>query len=173
MSDCFLATVISFANGEGQIRPLIIENDGTDHPIVSAKSVSGVTPDPGDKVLVVTSRNNLDNQAISRFYDASESNCRIVAIVSKVGANFVLTGNYRFVGDITVQGNIQTTGNVQAAGNVQALGDLTVIGSATIGGSATVAGALTCPSAVIGGIPFLTHKHISAAPGVATGVPIP
>jgi hypothetical protein len=174
MSDCFLATVISFAGGEGQIQPLIVEADGTDHPMVRAKSVEGITPDPGDKVLVMTSRNNLDNSTISRFFNASESNCRIVGIVSKAGNYFVLTGNYRFVGDILVQGNVQTTGDIQAAGNIQTLGDVTAVGNVDVGGSGTIAGSLTIVTGLsVAGINVLTHGHISAAPGVRTGNMIP
>lgn len=169
MTDCFLATVISFnsATYEGQIQPLIVENDGTDHPIVKAKSVGGLAPLPGDKVIVVTSRNNLDDQSISRYYEASESNCRIIEIAS-TGGIYNFKGNYKFEGNVIIDGDLTTTGDITSAGNLNLAGDALIGGDATLAGNLTVIG-----TAQFGAIPFATHKHISAAPGVATGPPIP
>lgn len=103
MTDAWLATVVSYdpATKTAKVLPLIVENDGTDHVQVSANPVAGTYPEAGDTVLVLTARNNLDDKKISRFFDSSEMNGRIIHVVKS------LEGVYRFKGNYRIDGNLE------------------------------------------------------------------
>lgn len=177
MSDCFLAEVISFSSStfKGKVKPLILEADGSTHSDINveAKSVSGVTPSVGDLVLVVTSRNNLNDKPIHRYNQTSESNCRIIAVVKKNGQNFVFTGDYQFKGDVEITGNatfkqdLKVEGDTELEGKLDVGGDVVIDGDAEIGGGFKVGG----NTQFKGGIWFETHTHTITAPGAQSGPP--
>lgn len=104
MTDAFLATVISYSTTEkaAKVQPLIIEDDGTDHVPITVKPDAGILPETGDTVLVLTARNNLDGEKISRFYTASETNGRIVHVVKSKKGVFRFKGNYQLNGNLSV-----------------------------------------------------------------------
>jgi hypothetical protein len=163
-ADCFLADVVSIDGTIFTIQPLIKEFDGTPHIEVTA--ISRVTPGIGDTVLVLTMRNNLDLEEISRYYKASASNCTIIGVMkTTANPNYVLTGNYNFIGDTLFTGNLNVTGNVTIDGN------LTVGSNADVTGNVGIDGILT-----LAGTNMNLHIHqagalISAAPGnPVTGV---
>lgn len=174
MSDCFLADVVTWnpLTGEGRIRPLIVEADGSNHQIVTAKSVSGISPGVGDTVLVVESRNNLDNKTVSRFFRSSATNSRIIGVVKKSGGPYVFKGDYRFNGDVLFDGDVDVTGNAVIDGDLD-VDDLTVNGDATLDGDLDVAGNLSVDgSSTFNGIAFASHTHAVTGVGVNTGPPV-
>ena len=134
MADGFLATGVSYSEADktAVVSPLIVENDGTPHPDITVKPVAGIKPAAGDIALVLTIRNNLDDKEVSRFFDASESNGRIVHIVTPVGGVFTFKGNYKFIGNMVFEGNVDVTGDVTIDGAVDVTGDVTIDGTVTI-----------------------------------------
>lgn len=164
MTDAFLATIVSGEGVEWIVSPLIIENDGTQHPDITVTTQTGLTPEVDDIVLILTMRNNLDLQSINRFYDSSESNGVIVGIV-QTSDSFTFTGDYNFIGDILVDGDLDISGDTLIEGNLTVLGNINVTGSIT-------GGALNVTSAMIGPVDFaafyaqyLSHMH---GPGTYT-----
>jgi len=145
MTDAFLATVETFDPilNVADVKPLIVELDGTDHPTVSAAPLAGITPESGDLVLVVTARNALDDEAVSRYYDASEATGRIVHVVKPQGGVFIFTGDYKFVGDLIFDGDVKITGDLNVEGDSELEGDLIVGGDAEIEGTLDVTGDVT------------------------------
>lgn len=145
MTDAFLATVETFDPilNVAEVAPLIVELDGTDHPTVSAAPVAGITPESGDLVLVVTARNALDDEPVSRYYDASEATGRIVHVVKPQGGVYIFTGDYKFVGDLIFDGDVKITGNLNVEGDSELEGDLVVGGDAEIKGTLDVTGDTT------------------------------
>lgn len=175
MNDCFLAEVVSFnsVTFEGRINPLIIEVEGSEMETVTAKSVSGVTPQAGDVVLVVVTKNNLDNEPVSRFFKASETNGRIIAIVKKNGQDFVFTGNYKFKGNVEFDGDVTITGKAIFEDDVEIDGNLDVGGDTALDGDLDVAGNLSVDgTSTFQGIAFGTHTHAVTGVGVNTGPPV-
>lgn len=154
MTDSFLATVVSYdkAKNEATVSPLIVETDGTDHPDIITKPVAGITPEAKDVVLVVTARNNLDDKTISRFFEASETNGRIVHVVKPQNGVYIFTGDYKFVGDVKVDGKLEVTGdvtldsNLEVKGDTKLDGDLHVVGDSTMDGKLDVTGAVNLHS---------------------------
>ena len=120
MTDGFLAKVVSYdpTTETAEVLPLIVENDGTKHPGITAKPVAGVLPSTGDVVLVLTLRNNLDDAYISRFFTASESNGRIVHVVTPANGVYTFKGDYKFEGNVTIEGDVAVTGDVSIEGLV-------------------------------------------------------
>lgn len=178
MTSAFLAKVVSGDDDEWIVDPLITEYDGTPHPSITVTTQEGITPNVDDIVLVLTMRNNLDREPISRFYDASESNGVIIGVVTAPNG-FTLTGDFNFIGDVTIDGNLSVTGMFQT-------GQLAVQGDSAIGGNLVVAGSVACAAltaasaliagdAIIGGKSFLGHMHaagtytVTTAPGVVAG----
>ena len=166
-TDAFVAIVVGpgLLPDTWEVLPSIAEVDGTDHPSITVGARDGITPTPGDTVLILTMRNPLDLTAVSRYYTASESNGVIVGVMAQT-AGYVLTGDYTFLGNVIIDGDLSITGG------------LTVVGNATIGGDANLTGELTASDAVFGIIRFSTHKHVgspTAPPGAVspTGVAIP
>lgn len=154
MVDAFLAKVVADNNdGTFTVTPQIIEHDGTTHPDVLAGIVQGITPASGDTVLIVTTRNTLDNTPIQRYFDASEACGRIVAVVQTSG-QYILTGQFKFIGDFTVDGKFHCTGDVQIDGKCTIDKDLKVKGNATIDGDCSIKGKN-----------FMTHTHSGVTPG--------
>ncbi len=104
MTDAFLATVISYSSTlkTAKVQPLIRENDGTDHVPITVKPDAGILPETGDTVLVLTARNNLDGEKVSRFYGASETNGRIVHVVKSKKGVFRFKGDYKLDGNLSV-----------------------------------------------------------------------
>lgn len=188
-TDSFLAKILSFNSGtkKGKIEPLVILEDGKKQKELDAKAVSGITPLPGDIVLVIAIRNNLDDSEISCYYESSWSNCRIVAIASAKAGTYKFTGNYQFTGGVTFTGDLTVTKDLNVTENLVVGKDAT-IGSGDGGGDLLVLGGLTAMSAnvggdltvigdaTIGGISFsefhtdyLAHTHL--APGGLTPAP--
>lgn len=145
MTDAWLAEVISFdpLTKEAVALPKITEPDGTPHPEITVKAVAGITPEPGDLVLVITLRNNLDDAYISRFFEASETNGRIVDVVKSVQGVFKFTGNYKFTGQFAIDGSLDVTGPVSVDGSLDVTGPATLKNGATITGDASVSGNLS------------------------------
>ena len=148
MTDSFIAKVLSFSLGtkKGKIQPLVIMQDGKKITSIDAKAIGGVTPSPGDLVLVIAIRNNLDDKEISFYYNPSWSNCRIVAVAATDSGTYKFTGNYQFTGGITFTGNLtvtkdlNVTENLIVGKNATISKNLTVTQDASIGGGLNVAG---------------------------------
>jgi len=142
MTDAFLAKVVSYdkTRNLATVLPMIVETDGTDRPRVDYPAVAGVTPAANDIVLVVTIRNGADNQKISRYYEASESNGRVVHVVKPSN------GVYKFTGDFEFKGNVKFDGDVKVTGKLDVDQDTTILGNLTVQGNASVAGTLGCGS---------------------------
>lgn len=170
-TDAFVATVVGagLLPDTWEVIPLITEIDGTDHPEITVGARDGITPTPGDTVLVVTMRNNLDLSAISRVFPSSESNGVIVGVMAQT-TGYALTGDYTFIGDMIVDGDLTVTGDVTVTGGI------TAVGNSSFGGNVAITGAMTSATATIGGRPFAAHVHIgspSAPPGAVTPTGIP
>jgi len=122
-SDAWLGTVVGAADNEGEweVTPLIVEADGSEHPNVICGAASGIVPAEGDKVFVVTMRNNLDGEAVSRFFPPSDSSGVIVGV-------FTALAGYKFVGDFTFDGDVTITGTLSVTGRAT-VGNLTVAGT--------------------------------------------
>ena len=123
-ADAFLADVVS-AGDDPQtwvVQPLLTEFDGEDMEQIKVSS-GEITPSVGDTVLILTMRNNLDFEKISRYYTASASNGIIIKII-KTSANpqYVLTGNYKFVGDLQITGKLDVSGNTNVDGTLTVAG---------------------------------------------------
>lgn len=160
MTDSFLAKVISYDKtlNLAKVQPLIVETDGTDRPTVSYPTVAGITPGPNDLVIVVTIRNGSDNAKISRYYEASETNGRIVHVVKPFAGKYVFTGDYEFDGDVKFDGDVEITGDLKIKKDLTVEGDttlqgkldvtldVTIQGDLTVQGNASVAGNLGCGS---------------------------
>lgn len=110
-ADIFLATVDAKDGDTWKIKPLIVEVDGTDHPGLVAVANKGVTPSPGDKVLVVTMRNNIDGAKISRYFEATEANAVIVWVFQSE-SKLTLTGDFILDGNLTIEGGLTVSGEV-------------------------------------------------------------
>lgn len=185
-ADSFLAVMDTPADpvtGLCTISPMIVELDGTPHPPVRARAVGGLTPVAGDTVLVITIRNDLDGLLpVSRYFGASEANCRVVDVVIPASGQRILTGNYKFTGALTVQGSLTVTGPVSVTGNTTLTGPLSVTGNTTLTGNASVSGNVSVGGGLtvtgvstLGGIVFPVHTH-SYIPGAGaptqTGPPV-
>lgn len=170
MTDAFVAEVIRpGANNTWTVAPQIIEHDGTDHPNIDVGIVEGITPTVGDMVLVLTTRNTLDNAPIQRYFTASEACGRIVAILET--GEYKFTGNYKFIGDFTIDGNLTVTGNLTVNGDATMDGEVTIKGKLTaendvqIDGDLTADGSVTITNdATINGRSFMTHVHLGPLP---------
>jgi phage baseplate assembly protein V len=106
-----------------------------------------------------------------------------------------VTGATTQTGDVTLTGNITQTGNLDQVGAITSpsatIAAITAGGGAvsmgaggmTVGAVSVDAGGLTAPSATIadleaamatiGGIPFVTHKHVATGPSAPTGPAVP
>lgn len=197
MVDSFLAEITSFSSAtkKGKIKPLVILADGTDTQILDAKAVGGITPLPGDIVLVLAIRNNLDDSKISIYYKPTWANCRIIWVASPKAGTYKFTGNYQFTGGITFTGDLTVTKDLNVTENLIVGKDATVSENlmvtqdVTIGGGLDVAGAINAVGKIstltdleVAGVSFNTfyaqtkdHTHI--APGgltpAPTGTPVP
>lgn len=165
MIDSFLAEVISYDSLKktAEIEALVLMNDGSKQTL-PAKPVFGIVPKPGNVVLVLAIRNNLDNEAISIFYKPTWANSRIIAVVSENSNEYHFKGNYFFEGDLEIDGKLKVTK------------DLTVEGKSTFKDEATFKKLATFEQDAkfgILGISFLNHKHFVTAPGTNTGTPLP
>jgi cytoskeletal protein CcmA (bactofilin family) len=142
MTDGFLATVDSYDEAENTatVSPLVAELDGTPHPQIKVKPVAGIKPASGDTVLVVTIRNNLNDEEVSRYFAASESNGRIIHVVKPAGGVFTFKGDYKFIGDVVFDGNVEVTGDTTLDGDLTVKGDAEVEGDTTLDGDLTVKG---------------------------------
>ena len=161
MSDSFIATVLT-NNGDGTwtVAPKITEYDGTPHVPIIVNAVNGLFPSPGDVVMIVTARNNLNDSFINRFYEASESNGRIVAIATPI-IQYTFKGDYEIIGNLTLLGDLTVTGDITATGNITVAQDITATGS------------ITATDITLSGKSFLTHTHANNAPAPGpTGPPI-
>lgn len=162
MTDAFLATVVSGSEPEWTVQPHITEPDGTPHKEIIVGTQEGITPSIDDVVLVLTMRNNLDGEYISRVYPSSESNGVIVGVFQAIDG-YTLTGSFNFVGDVQIDGDLEVNGNITATG------DVNVIGNATITGNLSAANLNISGNATIGGVDigaFITsHMH---TPGTYT-----
>lgn len=101
-TDSFIAIVGSIGTNprEWVVLPQIREMDGSNFKPISVAAGNGITPAIGDKVLILTMRNNLDFEIISRYFSASASNGVIIAIIDSV--LFELTGSYKITGNLDV-----------------------------------------------------------------------
>lgn len=166
MIDCFLADVISYnaLEKKAKVMPLVILKDGTElsNLPIEVKTVSGIKPSIGDTVLIVTSRNNLDDKSISIYFDPSWSNGRLIGIVSTNGS-YTLKGNYVFESNVTFESDVTVKGN------------LTVEGESTFEDVATFEEDAYFEKDAFFGITeisFLNHKHTNNAPAPGlTGLP--
>lgn len=166
MTDAFAAVVTG--PGEGLhawvVVPQIIENDGTPHPPITVQAGGGITPAPGDYVLVLTARNNLDNLPVKRFYESSESNGRIAAVLV-AATGYTFQGTYRFIGPVSLTGNLAVTGNTTLLGNLTMTGNEAVTGNVNITGNSTISGNLTVAGILtVGGVVVNSHTHANNAP---------
>ena len=166
MTDAFLATVETFDPilNVADVKPLIVELDGTDHPTVSAAPLAGITPESGDLVLVVTARNALDDEAVSRYYDASEATGRIVHVVKPQGGVFIFTGDYKFVGDLIFDGDVKITGDLNVEGDLivggdaeiegtlDVTGDVTLMANLNVTGNTVITGNASCANLTVAGL---------------------
>ena len=145
MTDCFLATVNSYdaTTKIANVKPLVILKDGTETQTLDVKTIQGIKPSSGDTVLIVTSRNNTDDESISEYFEPSWANGRLIGVVSTNGS-YTLKGEYVFESDVTFESNVTFKENV------------TFEKDAKFG---------------VTEISFLLHTHISSAPGNPTGVP--
>ncbi len=176
MTDAFIAEVVSAGTEANTwtVTPQITEHDGTLHPDITVGVVEGITPHAGEKVLILTTRNNLDNSAIHRYYEASEACGRIVAVV-QTSTEFELTGDFKFVGDMTVDGNLHVTGDLTVDGNATISGDADFDGAdktVTCSNDLQVDGDLTVNGTFMNGsVNMTTHTHSTSSPGAPTGPP--
>lgn len=99
MTDCFVAKVVGAGTAANTwtVTPLMTEHDGTDHPDILVASTSGITCLPGDLVLVLTARNNIDDSSVPRWFEASEACGRIIAISKSKDGIFRFTGDHTFI----------------------------------------------------------------------------
>ena len=184
MTDCFLATVISYnpLTKIAKIMPLVILKDGTEisNTPLDAKTIQGIKPAINDIALIVTSRNNLDDKSISEYFEPSWANCRLVGIVSTNGS-YTLRGNYVFESDVTIQGDLSVGGDADIQGDLDVNGDTDIQGELTVQGEATFQSEATFNALAkfpqdakfgVTEISFLLHTHSTSAPGVPTGVPM-
>ena len=180
MTDAFIATVVSVNPDTSCIvTPQIIEHDGTTHPNVTAGVVEGITPTAGDSVLVLTTRNNLDNAPIQRYYDASESCGRIIAIV-KTASVYSLTGSFKFIGSVEITQNLTVDGNLTVKGTLSVTGDTTLSGRLTVQKDVSMSGKLSVTgdstlsgsNTQIAGRVFTSHTHSGVTPGAGTSGPV-
>jgi len=140
MIDGFLAKVeTKITDSLFTVSPMIVEHDGSTHPIIKAKVSGQIIPVVGDEVLILTTRNNLDDLAMGRFYKSSSANARIVAIVQTLEPveqkhlpGFLFTGNLKIDGDLEVTGDLTVNGNAQVKTDLTVNGKLNVIGDTTI-----------------------------------------
>lgn len=177
MADGFLCDVLSpnVIDGTWDVKPKLVEIDGTDAKTIKAKPVGGIEPTPGDVALVVLPKNNLDDGKISRWYEATDANARIVAIATPV-LRYEFKGDYKFEGDIIIDGNLEITGNLDVGGdvsigtiiqpgNLDVTGDLEVDGNLDVNGDLDVDGETNTASLKINGIDWLQHTHSGVTPG--------
>jgi len=176
MTDAFLATVESVVDPLQflyKVTPKIIENDGTTHPVITVRAAKGVTPSPQDVVLILTTRNNLDNKPVQRYFEASEACGRIIAVIQSVASGLVLTGPYNFIGDVTIKGDLslQTNPDTGSTGSLLAAGNVIIGGEAVVGGDVSVAGNLevteNCTVSgilTVGGVVVNGHTHYNNVP---------
>ena len=127
MTYACLGTVSGGSGSTWQVDPLIIEDDGTNHPTVDVTVRDGLTPTVGDTVLIEFMRNTLSLTSVKRYFDASESNGVIIGII-KTANGYVLTGDYKFIGNVTIEGDLSITGDMNITGDVTISGNLTVSG---------------------------------------------
>lgn len=172
MTDAFIARVIS-NNGDGTwtVAPKITEFDGTPHVPIFVNAVNGLFPNPGDIVMVVTARNNLDDADINRYYEANEANGRIIAISTPV-VQYSFKGDYLIQGDITLQGNLTIIGDLTMTGELTVANNVTIAQDLTVVGNIDTTGSITSTGLTVLGIDFLTHTHANNAPAPGpTGPP--
>lgn len=187
MTEAFIAKVDSFneATKLYTVLPQIVEFDGTDMAPIKVAALNGIFPAIGDSVLIVTTRNNLDDEKINRYYEASATNGRIVAVITPL--EFVFKGNYKIIGNLTVTGNLIVEGNLQVGGltvdgesvfndNIQITGDIDMTGNLGITGNITQTGNTDITgSLTVNGVDFSAHTHpfVGVAPGSPgiTGAP--
>lgn len=149
MVDPFLAKVVADNNdGTFTVTPQIIEHDGTMHPDVLVSSIGGITPEAGDTVLIVATRNTLDDTPIQRYFEASEACGRIIDIVKKSAGPYLLTGDYKFDGDFSCTGDVQIDGKCTIDKDVKVKGNMDIDGTLTIAGK-----------------PYTGHTHNGVTPG--------
>lgn len=131
MSEAFICDVVKKnpEDGTWDVRPRIVEVDGTNAITIKAKPVGGIQPQTGDVVLVLPIRNNLDDKKINRWYGSSDANGRIVA-VAKPMMKYVFEGDFEIDGDIG-EGNLKVKTEIVVGAteiNVTKHGHITVLG---------------------------------------------
>jgi len=84
----------------------------------------------------------------------------------------IVAENTSIKSEVEVKGNVTHEGDMEQSGNAKRTGTLEQTGATTATGDIAHTGAITTTAAVIGGIPFATHKHPTAGLG-APSVPVP
>lgn len=134
-ADAFIGTVEA-AGGTPRtwiVTPQIIEHDGSTHKPVLCYAAAGIALAPGNLVLILTMRNNLNFAPIQRIYEASEANGVIIGLVGT--DSFALTGSFSFSGDVSISGNLAVSGNLTVGGNANVTGDAEIDGTLTLAGT--------------------------------------
>ena len=126
----FIASVESVNENLYTIQPLIIEIDGTNHITLTAIVRDGLIPAVGDLVFVQIMKNNIDLDIINRYFEASETNAIIMAVVRPISSDpaYTLQGNYLFTDNIAIGQDLTVEGDVVVEGNLEITGTLTVGG---------------------------------------------
>jgi hypothetical protein len=165
MTDGFIADVRSYnpVDNTWMVEPRIVEFDGTDHPLIKVNAVQGISPNVGDVVMVVTIRNNLDDKKINRFYEASETNGRIVGVAKPV-TQYVFEGNYKFEGNLIIDGDLTVEDDLRVKGDLEVDGDAFIDDDLSVGGDLEVDGETATGSLTVNGIDWLLHTHPNNAP---------
>lgn len=110
----FAAIVVAPLGDKYIVIPQIKENDGTMHPEIEVLTRDGITPLPGDTVLVEVMMNDKDLSVQRRFFEPSESNGIIIGILKSLAGQYVLTGSYIIVGSLTIEGAMTVVGALTA-----------------------------------------------------------
>lgn len=140
--DSFAAVVKKQNKNTWDIEPLLIQVDGSVHPPVSAITRSGIVPQPGDIVHVVTMRNNLDLDLVNISDSSSLANSIIVGVLK--------TTKYIYDYDREFNGNLEIKKNLTINKNLAVKGDLAVEGKIEVKGKLIIAGK-----------DYTTHTHVA------------
>lgn len=100
------------------VNPLIQEYDGSECKPIKVISVGGIKVSVGQKVLVLTIRNNIETlEIISRYWEATAASGVIIDVVDTV--QYVMRGGYTIEGTLTVQKKTILQDNLDVIGSTK------------------------------------------------------
>jgi len=110
----------------------------------------------------------IDMEAVGAFsLKAATIDMKCAGALTQTAASVTVTAP-----TVSVAGNVTVAGNITAGGAGGGAGTVSMAGNINLTGNIAQTGTLAVTSAVIGGKPFATHTHLSAAQGSPTGPPL-